>query len=131
MALNGPFFRLGEGALFFVQFVILAKARIQSVALTPTLSLSMERGLLPPLECDGRGRTACPPRRSLLCLRRCRLEKVGNHVAAHQFDAVHNAGVLQPAGLQEAQHLVDTGVLVLLHHFDDGLGVAHGESSRV
>jgi len=51
MTLNGPFFRLGEGALlFFVQFVILAKARIQSVALTPTLSLSMERGHLPPLE---------------------------------------------------------------------------------
>jgi hypothetical protein len=50
MTLNGPFFRLGEGALFFVLFVILAKARIQSVALTPTLSFSMERGHLPPLE---------------------------------------------------------------------------------
>jgi len=88
MTLKGPFSQPEEGALFFVQFVILAKARIQSVALTPTLSLSMERG-----------RTACPPRRSLLYPRRCRLEEVGDHVAAHQFDAVHNAGVLQPAGL--------------------------------
>jgi len=130
MTLNGPFFRLGEGALFFVQFVILAKARIQSVALTPTLSLSMERGHLPPLKRRS-GADCVSPRRSLLCPRRCRLEEVGDHVAAHQFDAVHNAGVLQPAGLQEAQHLVDTGVLVLLHHFYDGLGVAHGESSRV
>ena len=50
MTLKGPFFRWGEGALFFVQFVILAFARIQSVALTPTLSLSMERGRLPPLK---------------------------------------------------------------------------------
>ena len=50
MALNGPFFQPEEGALFFVQFVILAFARIQSVALTPTLSLSMERGRLPPLK---------------------------------------------------------------------------------
>jgi len=38
MTLNGPFSQPEEGALFFVQFVILAKARIQSVALTPTLS---------------------------------------------------------------------------------------------
>ena len=50
MTLKGPFSQPEEGALFFVQFVILAFARIQSVALTPTLSLSMERGHLPPLE---------------------------------------------------------------------------------
>lgn len=44
MTLNGPFSQPEEGALFFVQFVILAKARIQSVALTPTLSLSIREG---------------------------------------------------------------------------------------
>jgi len=50
MTFKGPFSQPEEGALFFVQFVILAFARIQSVALTPTLSLSMERGRLPPLK---------------------------------------------------------------------------------
>ena len=50
MTLKGPFSQPEEGALFFAQFVILAKAKIQSVALTPTLSLLMERGRLPPLK---------------------------------------------------------------------------------